>query len=54
MITACHLLERGLGKLSEQEILTVIDLTLVIQRENYKAHKKKSRDDMLKIFGLTP
>lgn len=54
MITACRLLERNMRTLSKHDIIDVIDLALVIQRENYKAHRKKSRDDMLKICGLTP
>ena len=40
--------------LTKQEIVEVIDLALLVQRENYKAYRKKSRDEMLKIFGLTP
>ena len=54
MIRACQILNCGINKLSKEQIIELIDLVLLIQRENYKAHKKKSRDEMLKIFGLTP
>lgn|GEM_PF-263725 len=54
MIRACQILERGIHNLNEQEIVEVIDMALLIQRENYKAHRKKSREEMLRIFGLTP
>lgn len=54
MTRACQLLAGGIQKLSDKQIIEVIDLALVIQRENYAAHKKKTRDEMLKIFGLTP
>ena len=54
MIRACQILACGIGKLTKQQIIEVIDLAMLIQRENYTAHKKKSRDEMLKIFDLTP
>lgn len=54
ILRACVILERGMKHLTKQEIVEVIDLALLVQRENYKAYRKKSRDEMLKIFGLTP
>ncbi len=54
MMTACSLLSKDIRMLSDQEIITVIDLILVIQSENYKAHRKKSRDELVKMCGLTP
>lgn len=54
MIAACQLLRHGMKALSREDIITVIDLALVIQRENYTTHSKKSRDDLLNMFGLTP
>lgn len=54
MIDACSILERGMKLLSEHDIRNVIDLALQIQRENYSAHRKKSRNEMLKICNLTP
>lgn len=54
MMSACQLLSKRINTLSKQELVTIIDLVLIIQRENYKAHKKKSRAEMLKIFDLTP
>ena len=54
LMAACSLLSRDIRMASEQDIRTIIDLILVIQQENYTAHRKKSRDELLKICGLTP
>ena len=54
MIRACQILENKISTLSKQQLIEVIDLTLLIQRENYKASRKKSREEMLKMFDLTP
>ncbi len=55
MIQACEILENTpLSKLSEKQLITVIDLVLVIQNENYSTHRKRQREELLKEFGLTP
>lgn len=54
MIKACHLLSKNIKMLSKQELLEIVELVLVIQNENYTTHSKKSREDLLKITGLTP
>lgn len=55
MIQACEILEDiPLRKLSEKQLITVIDLVLVIQNENYGTHRKRQREELLKEFGLTP
>ncbi len=54
MIEACKILQTDLGMLSKQDLLTVVEYMLIIQQENYKARRKKSREELLKILGLTP
>jgi hypothetical protein len=54
MIKACSILEIGINKLSRCQLLLVVDSMLIIQRENYKSHHKKSRDDILKMINMTP
>ena len=40
--------------LDREQIVELVDLILVIQRENYVTKKKKTRDKLLRILGLTP
>lgn len=52
MIIACQHLENR--KLSKEQLLKVVDLALEIQNANYSTRSKKSREQFLKILGLTP
>lgn len=54
MIKACKILETEIKLLSKKDLLKIVDLILVIQNENYKAHRKKSKQEFLKILDLTP
>lgn len=54
MIKACRLLERDINKLSKKQLLEIVNLILLIQNENYKAQRKKSKEELLKILDLTP
>ena len=54
MISACRILDANIRMLSKKQLLAIVDLILVIQNENYKAHRKKSKEELLKILGLTP
>lgn len=54
MIRACHILSGNIHMLSKQQLHEIVEIMLSIQRENYKAHRKKSREEMLKILDLTP
>ncbi len=54
MIKACRILERDVRKLSKQQLLLIVENILIIQRENYKSHSKKSKEELLKILDLTP
>ena len=52
---ACSILSRKKFKMLDREqLVELVDLILVIQKENYVAKKKKTRDELLRILGLTP
>jgi hypothetical protein len=40
--------------LSRKQLIKLVDLVLVIQKENYATRKKKTRLELLQILGLTP
>jgi hypothetical protein len=40
--------------LDKREIKKLIDLVLVIHNENYGTKKKKSKEELLSLFGMTP
>ena len=54
MIVACRILEQDIRKLAKQQLIVVLEQILIIQNNNYKAHRKKSREELIKILGLTP
>jgi len=54
MIQACQLLQTDVRKLSKEDLLKAVECVLEIQNANYKAHRKKSREEFLKMLDLTP
>ena len=40
--------------LTQKQLLKLVDLILEIQNENYVTKKKKTREDLYTILGLTP
>ncbi len=46
--------DKKFSLLSEKEILDLVDLIIVIQDYNYSNSHRKTRDELLKIIGLTP
>ena len=54
IIKACRLLNRNVNMFSKQQLLKIVDYMLIIQQANYKAHRKKSREELVKILDLTP
>ena len=42
------------GKLKNSDLLKLVDNILIVQSENYVTRKKKTKNDLLKILGLTP
>ena len=51
---ACKILQCDINTLSENQLREVVDCIITIQNENYKAHRKKSKEEILKVIGLTP
>jgi hypothetical protein len=50
---ACMLLQSK-KKLSQDDLLILVELMLVIQKENYASSRKKTKTEILTILGLTP
>ena len=42
------------SKLSKKELLRLVGYIMIVQKANYTRKKKKTREDYLKILGLTP
>lgn len=55
MLTATKLLSHTkAGDLTEKHLTTLVDNMLAVQSNNYITKKKKSREEVLLILGLTP
>ena len=55
LISACEILSSTkFSKLSKAQLKKLVDLILVIQKENYVTKKKKTRAELLTQLGLTP
>lgn len=55
LLEACVILSSTKKKMLDREqLVKLVDLILVIQRENYVTKKKKTRDELLQVLGLTP
>ena len=52
---ACAILSsKKFKKLDREQKVKLVDLVLVIQKENYVTKRKKTRDELLRILDLTP
>ena len=55
LFEASDILCRGnINKLNKNELKTLVNLILVIQKENYVTKKKKTKEELYKILDLTP
>ena len=55
LIKACQILSSTKFKmLNKSKLLKLVDYVLVIHSKNYVTKKKKTREELLKILGLTP
>ena len=55
LLKACGILSSTkFRKLSKKQLAKLVDLILVIQSENYVTKKKKTKNELHKILGLTP
>ena len=48
------LLNTKLKMLKDVQLVKLVDLILLIQKENYVTKKKKTKDELLLMLGLTP
>ena len=52
---AADILSKGnISKLNKNKFKKLVDLILIIQRENYITKKKKTKEELYRILGLTP
>jgi len=55
MISASSILTNAkFKKLSKKQLIELVDLMLVIQKENYVTKRKKTRQELFNFLGLTP
>ena len=55
LYTAMNILSsKKYNALSRKQLATLVDLVLVIQGENYVTKKKKTRNELFAMLGLTP
>ena len=55
LLQACEILSNTkFKKLTKKQLVKLVDLILVIQSENYVTKRKKTKNELRKILGLTP
>src|SRR5579863_1521109 len=55
MLKACKIMEKyPLNKLSNKQLLELVELVLIIQNENYVTKRKKTKEELINILVLTP
>ena len=55
LISACEILSSTkFSKLSKKQLEKLVDLILVIQKENYVTKKKKTREELMTQLGFDP
>lgn len=55
LLDACTILSsRKYKTLDREQVVKLVELILVIQEENYVTKRKKTRNELLQILGLTP
>ena len=55
LIQACKLLEREtLRTMQPKDMRKIVDLLLLIQNENYMSKRRKTKEELYQILGLTP
>ena len=55
LIQACKLLEQQtLRTMKPKDIREIVNLLLLIQNENYMSKRRKTKEELYQILGLTP
>ena len=52
MLEALHLIQNKV--LVSEDYEKLIDYMLIIQNENYKTKKKRTKEEFMRVLGLTP
>ena len=55
LVRACNMLEKQtLRTMKPKDMRKIVDLLLLIQNENYMSKKRKTKEELHQILGLTP
>ena len=55
LIQACKLLEKQtLRTMKPKDMRKIVDLLLLIQNENYMSKRRKTKEELCQVLGLTP
>ncbi len=55
LLQACSILSNTkLRTITRRYLIQLVDLILVIQSENYVTKKKRTKNELIKVLGLTP
>jgi len=55
LIQACTLLEeQTLRTMTSRNMLKIVNLLLLIQNENYMSKRRKTKEELYQVLGLTP
>ena len=55
LVQACSMLEKQtLRAMKPKDMRKIVDLLLLIQNENYMSKKRKTKEELYQILGLTP
>ncbi len=55
LIQACTMLEeQTLRTMKPRDMQKIVDLLLLIQNENYMSKRRKTKEELYQILGLTP
>ena len=55
LIQACSMLEREtLRTMKPKDMRKIVDLLLLIQNGNYTSKKRKTKEELYQVLGLTP
>ena len=55
LIKACTMLEKQtLRTMTKEYMRNIVQLLLLIQQENYRSTKRKTKEELYRIFDLTP
>lgn len=55
LLRACIMLEKhSLRTLNRRDMRSIVDLIMLIQSENYMSKRRRTKEDLYQLLGLTP